>query len=217
MKRNFLTGLAILLPIVLTVAIVMFFINLLTKPFLEFVHEFFFHTGLIDFPFLSSRQAIYVISKILILIFLVLTTFLIGFFTTHLFANYFFTSFDKIIHKIPVVNKIYKALQEVMHTMFSPENTTFSQVALVPFPQENTYCMGFVTKDSLPEGSDKEHVGLISVYIPGTPNPMMGFNFLYRRDQVIFISMKVDDALKFVISCGVMFPGFEKSEEEKLS
>jgi uncharacterized membrane protein len=217
MKKNFLTGLVILLPIVLTVTIVNFFINLLTQPFLEFVHEIFSHTGLINLqlPFLSSNQAIYIISKILILIFLFLGTLLIGFFTTHLFASYFFSNFDKIIHKIPVVNKIYKALQEVIHTMFGSETITFSQVALVPFPHENTYCLGFVTNDSFSKESDSEQ--LVTVYIPGTPNPMMGFNFLYKRTDVIFISMKVEDALNFVISCGVMFSGFEKKEREEVS
>lgn len=215
MKKNFLTGLAILLPVVLTAMIVMFFVNLLTKPFLELVNEIFRESGLLGkIPVISSPQAIYIISKILILCFLVFTTLLIGFFIQHLFANYFFHAFDKLIHKIPVVNKIYKSLQEVMHTLFTSENKTFSQVVLVPFPQEKAYCIGFVTKESLPEGTDKEHLGLISIYIPGTPNPMMGFNFLYTRNQVIFINMKVDDALKFIISCGVMFPGFEQPTTE---
>ncbi len=211
MKKSFLTGIAILLPVVLTLIIVMFFVNLLTKPFVEFVHDIFAKTGLLNNSFfiLSSDQMIYLLSKILILAFLIFSTLMIGFFTQHLFANYFFESFDKIIHKIPVINKIYISLQEVMHTLFKSEKTSFSQVALVPFPKEDTYCIGFVTKDLLPEGTDTEHLGLISVYVPGTPNPMMGFNFLYQREQLIFIDMKVDDALKFVISCGVMFPGFK--------
>src|SRR5690606_33837205 len=120
--------------------------------------EIFTHTGLIDksFLFLSGTQIVYIISKILILLFLFLITLLIGFFIQHLFASYFFQAFDKLIHKIPIVNKIYQSLQEVMHTLFGEEKTTFSQVALVPYPHENTYSIGFVTKDSLPEGSDKE-------------------------------------------------------------
>jgi len=215
MKKNFFTGLAILLPIVLTFIIMMIFVNLLTKPFMEFVNEIFQQTGLLNksFLFLSGTQIVYVISKILIMLFLFLTTFTIGFFIHHLFANCFFQAFDKLIHKIPVVNKIYQYLQELMLTVFSQEKTTFSQVALVPYPQENTYSIGFITKESPPDGTDEEHLGLITVYVPGTPNPTMGFNFLYRREQIIFIDMKVDDALKFVISCGVMFPGFGKKPE----
>lgn len=210
MKKNFLAGLAVLLPFVFTMMIVTFFINLLTKPFVEIVHEIFAQTGLINqsFLFFSKEQLINWISKFLILIVLTVTTLLIGLLTSHFFANYFFEKFDTLIHKIPVVNKIYKSLQEVMHTLFKSEQTSFSQVVLVPFPQSETYSIGFVTKESLPEGSDQEHLGLVSVYVPGTPNPMMGFNFLYKREQLIFIDMKVDDALKFVISCGVMFPGF---------
>ena len=211
MKKNFLTGLAILLPIVLTFMIVMFFVNLLTKPFLALTTEVFAKTGLLDksFLFLSGEQIVCLISRILVLIILFAATLLIGLLTRHFFADVFFASFDRLIHRIPIINKIYIALQEVMHTIFKSDKTNFSQVALVPFPQEDTYCIGFITKDTLPEGTDLEHIELISVYIPGTPNPMMGFNFLYRREQIIFIDMKVDDALKFIISCGIMFPGFK--------
>lgn len=211
MKKNFLTGLAILLPIVLTTMIVMFFVNLLTKPFLALTTQIFAKTGLLDktFLFLSGEQIICLISRIIVLLILFAATLLIGLLTRHFFADVFFTNFDRLIHRIPIVNKIYIALQEVMHTIFKSDKTNFSQVALVPFPQEDTYCLGFITKDSLPEGSDLEHIELISVYIPGTPNPMMGFNFLYKKEQIVLIDMKVNDALKFIISCGIMFPGFK--------
>lgn len=211
MKKNFLAGLAILLPMVLTVIIVMFFVNLLTKPFMGLVTGIFEKTGLLNrsFFFFQGSQLAFVISKILILFVLFASTLLIGLLIHHFFAHYFFDAFDRIIHKIPIVNKIYKAFQEVMHTLFKSQKQAFSQVVIVPFPQTETYCIGFITKESLPEGSDKEHLDYISVYVPGTPNPLMGFNFLYRREQVHFINMKVDEALKFVISCGVMFPGFE--------
>jgi len=211
MKKNFLTGLMILLPIVLTVIIVMFFINLLTQPFMGVVTEVFKKTGLLNksFYFFTGSQIALIVSKILILTVLFVSTLLIGLLTKHFFAHYFFEAFDKIIHKIPIINKIYKAFQEVMHTLFKSKEKAFEQVVLVPFPHKETYSVGFLTKESLPEGSDREHLDYISVYVPGTPNPMMGFNFLYKREQVIFINMKVDDALKFVISCAVMFPGFD--------
>lgn len=203
MKKNFLAGLAILLPIVITAAIALFFINLLTTPFMTFVSGIFTKTGFSHF--LPTTGLLAFISKIFILFFLVFVLFIIGFFTQHFFAHHLFQTFDKIIHKIPVINKIYISLQEVAHTLFGEkEESSFSKVALVPFPQKNCYSIGFVTKEALPKETDKEYLGLISVYVPGTPNPLMGFNFLYKREEVILLDMNVDDALKFIISCGVM-------------
>lgn len=210
MKKNFLAGLAILLPVVITAALALFFINLLTTPFMEIVSGFFTKIGFADF--LPNNTVLIFISKIFILLFLVFALFLIGFFTQHFFAHHVFQTFDKLIHKIPIVNKIYISLQEVAHTLFGEkESSSFSKVALVPFPQENCYSIGFITKEELPKETDKDYEGFLSVYVPGTPNPLMGFNFLYRKEQIILLDMKVDDALKFVISCGVMDAGIKVS------
>lgn len=210
MKKNFLAGVALLLPIVLTVIVVMFFVNLLTAPFLGLVQAAFHKLDLLDksFLFLSGQQIVNLTSHILVLLTLLLGTLLIGFLAQHLFLDRAVTALDRIIHRIPIVNKIYKACQEVMGTIFNPSSTTFSQVVLVPYPHSNTYAIGFITKEAQSEGSDQEHLGLISVFVPGTPNPTMGFNLLYRRSQLLFVNMRVDDALKFVISCGVKFSGF---------
>lgn len=206
MKKDFFTGLALLLPVVLTIVIVTFFVNLLTRPFLGIVQEVFQHFDLssVSLFFLSSDQLINFISKLLILLSLASVTFFIGFLTQHLVIRSVLKATDALIHRIPLINKIYKALQEVMDTLFNPSSTTFSEVVLVPYPYDSTYAIAFVTKDSLPEGSDKDHMDMISVFLPGTPNPMMGFNLLFRREKVIFLDMKVDDALKFLVSCGVV-------------
>jgi len=206
MKKDFFAGLALLLPVVLTIAIIAFVVNLLTRPFLGIVQEVFRHFELLNssFFFLSSEQLINLIAKFLILVSLMLVTLLIGFLTNHFILRSLLKTTDAVIQRIPLINKIYKALQEVMNTLFNPASTTFSEVVLVPYPYDTTYAIAFVTKDCLPEGSDKDHMNMISVFLPGTPNPMMGFNLLYRREQVIFLDMKVDDALKFLVSCGVI-------------
>lgn len=206
MKKDFFAGLALLLPVVLTLAIIAFIVNLLTRPFLGIVQEVFRHFELLNssFFFLSSEQVINLIAKFLILISLMLVTLLIGFLTNHFILRSLLKTTDAVIQRIPLINKIYRALQEVMNTLFNPASTTFSEVVLVPYPYDSTFAIAFVTKDCLPEGSDKDHMDMISVFLPGTPNPMMGFNLLYRREQVIFLDMKVDDALKFLVSCGVI-------------
>ncbi len=213
MKKNFLSGLALLLPVVLTFLVIMFFINLLTRPFLGLVQSTFEYFGFLDksFLFLSGQQIVTLTSKFLVLLTLFLLTLLIGFLAKHFFLDQLLMSLEGMIQRIPVVNKIYRAFQEAMIPIFYSKSTPFSQVVLVPYPHKKTYAIGFVTKEALFEGSDPEHLGLISVFVPGTPNPTVGFTLLYRKHHLVFLEMKVDDALKFVISCGVQFTEFKAS------
>jgi uncharacterized membrane protein len=204
-KQNFTTGLVILLPIALTFFIANFFLNLLTKPFAGFIHSIVTHFSLQNYYilFFNLQDILLFLSKILILGILFLLILLIGYIGQWFFVHYFIRLGDKIFHQIPFFNKIYKACQDVVHTLFSPRSTSFSQVVLVPFPHSKLWSIGLITRDvTLDENGNK----LVSVFVPGTPNPVMGFMLMYRHDQVILSNMSVEDALKFVVSCGVIVP-----------
>ena len=211
-KKYFFTGLALLLPAVLTIWIISFFINLLTRPFLNIVEEVLRYYDLLDQPFLflSAEQFLHLFSKALVILILVGITFLLGFLTKVFVTNALIKLGDRTIHKIPLINRIYKAAQDVVKTLLNKERTSFSQVVYVPFPQTGSYSIGMVTRDCLDEDSDEEHAGLISVFVPATPNPTMGFMLFFKREQLIFVDMKVEDALRTIISCGAIF---KKSNE----
>lgn len=205
MKKYFTTGLVILLPTALTLLIVIFLINLLTKPFQGVVEAILRHYQLVGRPFLflSVDQVIHLVSKFLVLMTVVGVIFLIGLIARWFFVKLFFRFGDFIFHRIPLVNKIYKACKDVVETLFSPSATTFSKVVLVPFPHKKTLSIGLISRDTLPVES-VDHARLLSVFVPGTPNPMMGFMLMYRPEDVILLDMSVNDALKFILSCGVM-------------
>ncbi len=201
-----MTGLALLLPIALTIFIVIFLLNLLTKPFQGTIESVLHHYDLLDQPiwFFSGQDILHFSSKILALITLFCVILLIGFLARIIFLKYLLNFGDDILHRIPMVNKIYKALQEVTRTVLSPNSTTFSHVVVAPFPAPNNYSIGLVTKKELPEGSDEEKKEWVSVFIPGTPNPTFGFMMMYRPDQLIYLDMTVEEAIKFVVSCGMI-------------
>lgn len=199
MKRYFMAGLVVLLPAVLTILITLFLVNLLTKPFLGLIVYFI---DKYDLSIMGSPELILIISKIVVLFVLVGFALLLGFLAQAFFVDYLFNFFDRVIKKIPLVNKIYKALQDVMSTLFSGESNSYSQVVLVPFPKEGNWSIGLVTQEDSADGSDQEHMGLMSVFVPGTPNPTMGFVLLFKREQVIFVDLTVDEALRFVVSFG---------------
>jgi uncharacterized membrane protein len=139
----------------------------------------------------------------------------VGFLGKIFFVHYFVRFGEYVIHNIPVVNKIYKAIQDIVHTIFGHSEQRFSSVVLVPFPHSETYSIGLVTSGAIPSASDPEYHQRVSVFVPGTPNPAMGFMLLFPKDQLLPVDMEVHDALKFVISCGVITPDDQTPPEEK--
>jgi uncharacterized membrane protein len=199
MKKNFLTGLAILLPIALTLWILFFLINLLTHPFMGMIKGILNTYQLWNTPL--GPNAILLISKIAVLLTLFLVTLLIGFFARRLFIRAFVHLMDVTFHRIPIVNKVYKASKEVVHSLFSDDKKTFSQVVLVPFPNSKSICMGMISSPLHPE-SDPKIAERIAVFVPGTPNPTVGFMVFFRREQLTLINTTVEEAFKFIISVG---------------
>jgi uncharacterized membrane protein len=209
MKKYFITGLALLLPMVLTFLIVAFAINVLTTPFVGSVASILKYYGIMDRPFLflSAEKMVLLSSKAVVLVGLVVVTLTIGMIGQWVIMKTFGQIGDFILHRIPIVNTIYKSTQDIVTTLLSDkEQENFSSVVLVPFPYANTRSIGFVTKESMPEGSDAIEPNHVSVFVPGTPNPAMGFMLIFKRDHLQYLDMRVDDALKLVISCGVIWP-----------
>ena len=215
MKKYFITGLVILLPLTVTIAILIFIMNFLTKPFMGFVTKMLSHTKISDvsFFFLSSEQVIKYGSQIIILIGLFLLTLLLGYVTRWFFINSLLSLSDKILHKIPIVNKVYKTTQEIIKTLFVTDKNSFKQVVLAPFPYKETYSLGLVSRVSPKTCSEAKKHELISVFIPTTPNPTTGFLLMFKKEDLIFLKMKTEDAVKYIVSCGVILPGSEKKEK----
>ena len=213
MKKSFITGLALLLPAILTLMIFLFLLNLFTAPFVGVMEALLTHYGLLDAQhLLMNKQLILFMSRIVVLIALVLTTLIIGFLGRLLLFHSLLKIGNRILNKIPFFNKIYRATQEVISTIFQTSAPSFSQVVLVPFPNAGNKCIGLITNDSA-ASSPSEH-GTISVFIPATPNPTMGFMLLFKKEQLIFLDMKVDEAIRFIVSCGVMAPSFNVQHPE---
>lgn len=208
MKKFFLTGLAILLPLAVTIAVVVFIVNFLTKPFVGFVSQFLSQTALkeIGFLFFSPQQVLLYGSKLIILIALFLITIILGFIARWFLFRLVIRISDAIIHKIPLVNKVYKTTQEIIKTLFSSDKNSFKQVVMAPFPNEKCYCLGLVSRDSPQTCQDAANKKLISVFIPTTPNPTTGFLLMFQKEDLIFIDLKTEDAIKYIVSCGVIIP-----------
>ncbi|HRD55667.1 MAG TPA: DUF502 domain-containing protein [Parachlamydiaceae bacterium] len=219
MKKYFITGLIILLPLTLTVGIVLWFFNLLTDPFAGAIRYLFNHYGLLEkgFFFLNASQVQLVLSKLIILAFLFFFTLLLGTLARLFFFNYLMNWWNKLIHRIPLVRSIYKTSQDVINTIFASNTNSFKQVVMVPFPNTATYTIGLVTRDDLPSFEPNSETKRVAVFVPTTPNPTSGFLVLFKDKDLIYLDMPIENAFKYIISCGVIATAFKNiSKEEAL-
>jgi uncharacterized membrane protein len=208
MKKYFGTGVVVLLPLALTFWIVSFIIGLLTAPFLGIAEALLCAIGLnnVSFLFLSSEQILYYSSTLLILLFLFGIIIGIGAIGRHFFFKYLMKIGDSILHKIPVISTVYKTSQELISTILTTSNKSFKQVVMVPFPSQGSWSIGLVTRDDL------ELDNRVAVFVPTTPNPTSGFLVMFNRDEIVPLDMKVDEALRYIISCGVLMTPIRKGE-----
>lgn len=205
MKKYFITGLVILLPLALTLAIVIFIVNLLTDPFVDIFKSLFTHLGLFNngFLFLSADQLQRNISQLLILLLLFFSTVGLGVLARWFFIHYLIRFWEYILYKIPVISSVYRTCQDIITTIFSSDTSSFKQVVLVPFPSKETMAIGFLTKENIsPIGKITQP--MVAVFVPTTPNPTSGFLLLIQEADIVYIDMKVEEALKYIISCGVI-------------
>lgn len=206
MKKYFLTGLATLLPVAIAIYVLIFAFNFLTKPFIGCVTPLVSKLPIGSFGWISAEKWIVLIAKVLILVTLFLFLLLLGMLARRIFFNAMIRMAEKILHKIPLFNKVYKAVREVVRTLFSSEGSSFKQVVLLEFPHKGVYCLGLITKDAPQSCKHNFHDDMVTVFIPTTPNPTSGFMTISPKSKLIYLNMKSEDAIKYVVSCGVIHP-----------
>lgn len=129
-----------------------------------------------------------------------------GVFATNMFGQWWLRQGSRVLHRIPIVKSIYRSVKQVSDTLFSSSGQAFREAVLVQYPRAGSWTIAFVT--GRPGGEVVHHLAgdWVSVYVPTTPNPTSGFFLMMPRADVIRLQMSVDEALKYVISMGVVAP-----------
>jgi len=135
-----------------------------------------------------------------------LVIFLTGVLATNFVGAQLVEFWHDILHRIPVVNSIYSSVKQISDTLFSSSGEAFRKALLVQWPHPGMWTIAFMT--GTPGGDVVNHLppDCISVYVPTTPNPTGGYFVIVRRSDVIELDMSVDQALKYIISMGVVPP-----------
>ncbi|SEO51168.1 Uncharacterized membrane protein [Duganella sp. CF517] len=194
MRKYFITGLLILVPLAITAWVLSLIINTMDQSLL-FVPARWQPKALfgVNIPGLGTLLTIVIV-------------FLTGLLTNNLVGNYVVRMWEKLLKRIPLVNSLYSSVKQVSDTLFSSSGNAFRKAVLIPYPHQNSYTIAFLT--GTPGGDVKNHLvgDYVSVYVPTTPNPTSGFFLMLARKDVVELDMSVDAALKYIVSMGVVAP-----------
>jgi uncharacterized membrane protein len=207
-KTNFLTGLVILIPVALTFVIIRFLVDFLTKPFVGFIKKIITHFASNEKIniFLSNQTLVENCSKLIVLILIFSFIVFLGLLTRVFFLERLINLWDEAINKIPLIKAIYKTTKDLFKSLFINDKNAFRQVAIVKFPGHDQYVLGLVVKDAPKECSKAIGHNLISVFIPTAPNPTSGYIIMVKKQDLQIVDVKPEEALKFIVSCGVIVP-----------
>ncbi len=132
---------------------------------------------------------------------------LTGVFAANIVGQWWLRQWDRLLGKIPIVKSIYNSVKQVSDTLFSTNGNAFREAVLVQYPRQGSWTIAFVTGRPGGEVAERLPGDYVSVYVPTTPNPTSGFFLMMPRSDILELKMSVDEALKYVISMGVVGPG----------
>jgi uncharacterized membrane protein len=202
MKKFFFAGLITLLPVIVTYIIILFGIHIISTPFERMVHVLLVHLGLFQdgLGVFTQDQVIHFISVVSVVIFLACFTFLVGFFTRKVLFRSIGDSIENIISKIPIINRLYHPLKELVEIFFQPQSMSSRQAVLVPYPTPQQLSVALVTGEFMfsPTPTDPPEP-YISVFVLSTPNATNGYLCAFRKEEVEPFELPADEALKYVM------------------
>jgi uncharacterized membrane protein len=193
-KKYFITGLLIWIPLVATIWVLKFIFDVLDQSLLLLPIDF--HTENWIGIHIPGLGAILTIATVLAT----------GFLATNFVGAQLVQLWHDVLNRIPVVNSIYTGVKQISDTLFSSSGQAFRKALLVQWPHQGAWTIAFLT--GTPTGDVASHLppDCISVYVPTTPNPTGGYFIIVARKDVVELEMSVDQALKYIISMGVVPP-----------
>ena len=199
MRKYFITGLLVLVPLVITLWVLNLIVSTLDQSLFllppEWRPESLFGFYLPGFGTVVT----------------LLIVFLTGLITRNIIGNRVLVLWELLLQRIPVVNSIYSSVKQVSDTLLSSSGNAFRKALLVQYPHAGAWTIAFQT--GVPGGDLKNHLtgDYVSVYVPTTPNPTSGFFLVFRREDTVELDMSVDEALKYIVSMGVVAPPTKKA------
>ena len=197
-KNNFLTGVVVVLPIVLTLVIFTFLARKINEnilaPMIKLLGLDFYN----PYWVYAAKAAGFLIMILLIV--------LIGLATRLILLRNFFGFWERLLSKVPMIGKSYITIKEISHAFLGQGKHVFEKVVLIEYPRKGIYSLGFLTTQACKEIQKKTKTEVVHVFLPTTPNPTNGFFLIVPRNEVVPLEMSVADGFKLVVSGGTFSP-----------
>ncbi len=155
-------------------------------------------------------QSVYLPRSFIIPLFLLVfltVLYLFGRIFGHGIGRWFVTTTEAGIDRIPIVNKVYGSVKQVTDFAFSERELEFNRVVAIEYPRKGIWSLGFVTGNGIAEVAGFAGEPMLAVLMPTSPMPMTGFTILVPRSQAVDLQITIDEAIQFIVSCGVVSPG----------
>jgi uncharacterized membrane protein len=191
LRNLFFSGLAVLLPVILTILLLKFIILSLDEMAISMVPQNLRPDILIgyDIPGIGIVATIFIIL-------------VIGALTRFYFGRYLVSLGERIIARIPLGNSIYASIKQLVDSLSTGGKRRLKEVVAIEYPKEGTYAIGFLTGDSIDQIEKINNKKYVNVFVPTSPNPTSGFLLLVPEDKAIKLSITIDDAFKIILSGG---------------
>ena len=191
LKRYFITGLLIWLPLVATVWV----LTVLVRTLDSLVPAFLSPESLFGIA-IPGFELVLVLAVVL----------LTGLFCANFIGRALLSRWEYLLGRIPLVRSIYNSVKQVSDTVFAPNGQAFREAVLVQYPRPGAWTIGFLTGTPCAEIATLLDGDFVSLYVPTTPNPTSGFFLMVPRADVQVLDMSVETALKYIVSMGVVVP-----------
>ena len=205
-RRNFFTGLAVVLPVIISIGVALWLFNqaVAVSDILLFPFRFIPGIELSDiWKDGKPGSDLYFEWKVVAILEAVVLTGLLGFLTRYYIGKKLVQLMDYVLLNVPLLGKIYGTVKQVNQAFTSEKKSSFQQVIMVEFPRKGLYSVGFLTAEQV---KTDEGESIISIFVPTTPNPTTGFLLVLPESKVVKLDMSVADGIKYIVSLGAVPP-----------
>ena len=201
-RRYLIAGLLVWIPLGATLLLINFAVKQMDKS-IELIPSAFQPSNLLQ-DWFQTAEPVHIPGFGVILI--VIVVFVTGILVANFVGRAFMGGWESLLDRIPVVRAIYSAAKNFAEIVFSDSSQSFKKVLLIEYPRKGLYSLAFQTASDLGEIDDRAGVDVVCCFVPTTPNPTSGLIIMVPRKDVIELDMEIDEALKMIISLGVVVP-----------
>jgi uncharacterized membrane protein len=199
LRSWFFTGLLVTAPVLLTLYITWLVVDVLDSQVINLLPSSWRDFSILSVPLFGQIPGFGLLIGVAIIT-------LIGAIAAGFLGRWIIKLGEKILNKMPVVRSIYSAFKQILETVLASQSDAFRDVVLVQYPREGLWVIGFVTGVTKGEVQDSIPETTVNVFIPTTPNPTSGFLLFCPKEELVYLKMSVEQALKLVVSGGIVTP-----------